>query len=191
MFLNSNKFPYLIAIKENIDIISSEFYEALKNEEIRKILYQSEDNIDYYSAHWTRDNGFHPEQIGYDIREGDYSTLALYKKGFPIKTIEIEKYFPNTINLVKQIPNLHLLSIFRMAPNTKLLEHVHTRSHLIFHLLLNNLENGSCALTCGNETIYLTNKGDTALFNYSLPHSTFNNCSSERFNLVIDFEPPK
>jgi hypothetical protein len=190
MFLDYKNYNYLVEIKNNFNIIKDEFENAHRSEEIRKILYNSDDNVDYYTVFWARDNGFHPEQVGYDIREGDYSTLAIYKKDFPIRTVNIEQYFPKTIELInKYVPNVHLISFFRMATHAKLLEHTHNRKHLIFHMMLKDLVNGSCELVCGNETLHLKNKGDTALFDYTIPHSAYNNCESERINLVVDFDP--
>lgn len=190
MFLDYTQYPYLVTIQKNIELISEEFSNAIQSKEILSILYNSEDNIDYYTGHWTRENGFHPEQVGFDIRVGDYSTLAIYKKDFPIRTVNIENYFHKTIELIrKEVPNVHLISFFRMAPGAKLLEHTHNRKHLIFHLALRDLENGTCELTCGKEKLTLKRKGDTALFDYTIPHSSFNNSNTERINLVIDFEP--
>ncbi len=76
-----------------------------------------------------------------------------------------------------------------MSPKTSLIAHTHTRNHLIFHLLLNDLKNGECVLTCSDETTILKNKGDSALFDYSLLHGSENNSETERIHFIVDFDP--
>ncbi len=83
MFQQKSSYPFLQKFENNIHIIISELNSALNNEpKLHKILYPDIPDIDYYTDYWVKDNGFHPDQIGYDIRVGEYSTFAIFKKDF-------------------------------------------------------------------------------------------------------------
>lgn len=190
MFYELEDFPCLKKVKENLELIKQDLNTAeQENELIRKILNPTDDSLDYYTDYWVKDNGFHEEQIGYDIREGKYSTLAIYKKDFPIKLFDSSRLFSRTLELIKDIPGVYYVGFFKMFPNTQLGEHTHDRKHLIFHLLLNDLKNGECVLTCGGETRVVKSKGDCLLFDYSYNHGSMNNSDNERLHFIIDFNP--
>lgn len=190
MFYNPNNYPFLKKFEDNIDVIKAELNAALTMEKkLDSIFYPQISDIDYYTDYWVKDNGFHPDQIGYDIRVGEYSTFAIFKKNFPVKLFDVNVLFPKTIEMLNSVPNLYYSGFFKMSPKTELLPHTHTRSHLIFHLLLENLENGECILSCENETAKLKNAGDSALFNYGKNHGSINTSETDRINFIIDFNP--
>jgi len=190
MFLNVEDYNFLNEAKSRTDEIAAELKQSLKLARVREILFpQDNKSIDYYTEFWAKDNGFHPEQIGHDIRKGDYKTLTLFKQNYPNKLLLVEEIFPLTFSLLKSVPGLHFAAFFRMGPKSALTPHKHSRQHLIFHLLLHDLENGNSYIRCNNEEKCLSKKGDTALFDYSLLHSSENLCDSDRLNFIIDFNP--
>lgn len=190
MFVDINKFPQLKIIQENCSIISQELADAiLKDDKVRAILNPIDSDLENYTDYWVKDNGFHEEQMGYDIRKGEYTTMAVFKKNYTIKHFDVNELFPKTMNLLRSIDNIHYSAFFKMYPKTKLDAHTHNRSHLIFHLLLNDLENGDFYLRCGNESKTLKNKGDYMIFDYSNEHESANNSDSERLHFIIDFNP--
>lgn len=187
------EYPFLKQIIANIDIIGDELKNALKKDkEVQYVVTPKDDDPNYldgYTNYWVEDNGFTAEQIGYDIREGGYFSMALFKKGYKIKSIDVEKNFPKTIKILQEIPNIYFAAFFKMNAHSVLNSHTHTRRHLIFHLLMNDLENGVCRMTVNGEEKIISKKGDTVLFDYSLEHGTTNESDSDRYNLAIDFNP--
>jgi len=190
MFEDKSHYPFLSILDENIAIVKMELTNAIeKNQLVKSIFYSENNDIDYYTEYWVKDNGFHPEQIGYDIRVGEYTTFPIFKLGFPNKILDIESLFPETLKLIHQIPGVYFSGFFKMSPNSELSPHTHTRKHLIYHILLNDELEGQSYIQCENEKKFLLKKGDTALFNYSKEHSSKNLSKNERINFVVDFLP--
>lgn len=193
MYYNINEFPFLKNFLHREEEIISEFKKSVAKETtIRDILAPETDNdVDYYTQWWAKDNGFHGDQIGFDIREDPekYRVLTIWKKDFPIKHFNSELLFPSLINLMESVPNKHLCSIIQSMPGSVLNTHTHTRKQLVFHLLLNDLEGGSYDITVGNETRSMSKKGDWLIFDYSYPHSGKNMSKTLRYGLIIDFNP--
>ena len=190
MFYDIKDFPILEEITRNYETINQELNAAkYQNELIRNILNPIDNSLDYYTDYWVKDNGFHEEQLGYDIRNGQYSTLAIYKKDFQIKSFDSTKLFSKTLELIKDLPGVHYSGFFKMNPNTKLGSHKHNRKHLIFHLLLEDLKDGDCVLTCGGKSFSVKYRGDSLLFDYSYEHGSVNNSSTERLHFIVDFDP--
>lgn len=189
-FYDIKEYPFLNTFISNIDIIAEELKTASsKNELIHSVLNPTEDIIEHYTNYWVKDNGFHPDQIGYDIRKGEYTTLAIFKKEFSIKHFNAEELFPKTLHLLEKVNGLYYSGFFKMFPQAELGSHVHNRKHLIFHLLLNDLENGECYMTCGDQTRVMKRRGDHVLFDYSVAHESHNASGSSRVNFVVDFNP--
>jgi hypothetical protein len=184
VFIESSNYAFLTNIKNNVSRIKAEFEAA-----IAQTINIPKHSVDHYSDYWVKDNGFHPEQIGHDIREGAYSTLAIFKAGFQIKNFDVQSCFPETLRLLRDVHRLQYAAFFVMAPGARLERHKHSRSHLIYHVLLNDLLGAECEVQCGSEIKHLRYSGDDVLFNYSLPHETFNHASNTRVNLVVDFIP--
>lgn len=192
MFNNIDNYKGLNLIINNVSKIEKEFLEAIKQDEVvRSIMYPTNSDLEHYTDYWVKDNGFHEDQTGYDIRKGEYSSLAIFKKDFSIKHFDVEKLFPETLLMLRGIEGAHFSGFFKMLPHTKLDAHTHNRSHLIFHLLLNDLKGGNYTLRCGNEIKTLKNKGDSMLFDYSVEHESENSSDSERIHFIIDFKPLK
>jgi len=190
MFYDVKDFPFLEEVIKNISVIHQELKNAeVQNPLINSVFNPSDMSLDYYTDHWVADNGFHEKQIGYDIRDGEYATLAIYKKDYPLKQFDSNQLFPKTLELLSSVPGLYYSGFFKMYAGTHLNSHTHTRKHLIFHLLLNDLENGECVIKCGEETRKMKCKGDTLLFDYSYDHESDNNSDTDRLHFIIDFNP--
>jgi hypothetical protein len=187
MFERIENYPYLKTVHDNLGVINGEFRAFLS---ANHISLDDNDMGDHYSGWWSRDNGLSREQVGYNIKtSGAYSSISIFKKGYPIKTFDANKCFGKSIQIINEIPNVHYAGFFTMTPGTSLDTHTHTRRHLIYHLLLDDLRDGECHLTCQNESKYISNKGDEVLFDYSLPHGSTNRSSSNRSDFVVDFKP--
>lgn len=190
MFYDINKFPALKVIQDNCSVINQELTEAIeRDDKVRLIMNPDDIGVEHYTEFWAKENGFHRDQLGYDIRKGEYAAMAIFKKGFPIKHFNVEELFPRTTELLKTVENLEYSAIFKMYPKTKVDSHTHLRSHLIFHLLLNDLENGDYYLRCKDESKRIKSKGDYMIFDYSNEHESENSSDSDRYHLIIDFNP--
>lgn len=188
MFIDTEKYPFLGGISDRHNTIRREFFRAAKkNQPLGGALHGRTNYIDQHLDEWVDENGFHPDQIGYDIRGGSYSGFSLYKEGKP-NTISLASSFDKTMALLGTIPKLHFAAFVIMTPGALLKEHAHSQSRLIFHTLLNDLVGGKCKMTCGGDVRSLAKAGDSVLFNYSIPHSSVNHASNNRINLIIDFE---
>lgn len=186
MFQSVEDYSFLSVFYKNASLIRKEVLESNISENLNS------DGVDAHLGWWVLDNGFHPQQIGFDIRDGGYLALSLFKKDFPVRSSYIEKYFSKTLSLIDEVVNefsinAHYSGIFIMHPSASLREHSHTRSNLIYHLLLNDLDGEGCKLTCAEEVRFLRNKYDQLLFDYSYPHSSKNLSNDIRFNFVFDF----
>lgn len=190
MFYDIEDFPALQKIRDQVSVIYDELNKAVeKDPKVKSILHPSHSDLEHYTDYWVKDNGFHEDQTGYDIRKGEYTTIAIYKKDFSIKHFDAQRLFPKTLALLKQVENLHYSAFFKMYPHTKLDAHTHNRSHLIFHLLLNDLENGEFKLRCGDQWKTMKNKGECLVFDYSNEHESANVSDSDRLHFIIDFKP--
>lgn len=190
MFYSVEEYPFLQEIIAKREVINQEFQNAMKDKFLYGVVNATDEEfLHHYTNYWARDNGFSKEQIGYDIREGHYHTLPLFKKDFPVKYFDVVAFFPETSKIIQKIPNLHFSGFFKMFGKSKLGMHTHNRRHLIFHILLNDLEDGDCVITVNGETKALRNKGDHMLFDYSYEHGTENFSSTPRLNFIVDFDP--
>lgn len=190
MFYDIADFPFLIPFVENVDLIHLELINSIKNnEKIKSIMYPDHAGLEHYTDYWVKDNGFHTDQTGIDIRTGGYQPLAIFKKDFPIKHFEVNDLFPKTLDLLTKVPNLNFSAFFKMEAHSTLQAHSHSKKHLIFHLLLHDLKDGSCWLRAGSDTISICKKGEYLIFDYSLEHESKNNSAIDRINFVIDFNP--
>lgn len=186
MFYDINNYPFLKPIQDNIDVIVDEFNAQKKKELMQDFLNSTIPEIKSHTQYWIKEGGFDETQIGYDARDGSWASFPLFKKGFPIKWYNVNESFPETIKLIESVPNVNFASFFRLGPNSGAKRHQHLQSNLIFHLCLTDLNNDS-ELECNGEKKIFRKKGDWCLFNYSLPHSSFNFATENRINLVIDF----
>lgn len=194
MYYNPSHYPFLSSIRGIEDNVLNEFLVSAElNSKIKEILDADKSGyVDHYVEWWSRDNGFHKDQTGIEIRENEkdvYQFVAIWKKDFSIKHFDAETLFPKTLAAVKSVPNVFFGGIAISPPNAVLGEHAHTRKHLIFHLLLNDLEGGTYDITVNGETRSMSKKGDWLLFDYSFSHSSINNSKTTRYGLVIDFNP--
>lgn len=193
MFYEINEFEFLSLFTSNVEKIANEFFNSIDNSEItRNILNPNSINgMDYYTDWWSRDNGFHPDQTGVDVRNiaKHYQSLSIFKKKYPIKHFDVESNFPFLLTLLKRVPNLYFSTFLKSQPKHFILKHTHTRKHLIFHLLINDLEGGAYEITVNEETRSMAKKGDWLLFDYSQPHSARNTSQTSRYGLAIDFNP--
>lgn len=193
MFYDIKQFSFLETIRDNFEIVLNEFK---KNYKVTPLM-------DHFAFHpqelplhnktkeienWVYENGFHPEQTGYDARNGEWTAFPLFKKDEPINWYDVKKSFPETFQLVKDIPNLNLAAFFRLAPGSGTKNHHHTQRNLIFHLCMTDLD-GESIMNCNGDSRKLNKKGDWCLFDYSKEHSSFNFSDKERINLAIDFTP--
>ena len=187
MFVDIGTYPFLQRFVAAAGDIAAELATALATSAQVSEALGTRNVLDFPSNQWTWDNGINTAAIGYDLRDGSYSMLTLCKPGHAPG--EVERYFPRTLSLLAAVPRLHFAAFSALAPGAHLGLHAHTRRHLIFHLLVNDLQGGDCELVCDGHVRRLARTGDTALFDYSLPHETFSRAGNTRINLMIDFEP--
>lgn len=195
MFYTLDKYPQLVELVNQVDLISEEYLRLKNTSDLLEGFhhYPPDTPLEKTNTHieyWIRENGIHPEQTGYEARNGEWVAFPIYKTGFPIKWYEVEKTFPLTYPKIVKIPGINFSAFFRIAPNSGSNEHTHTRSNLIFHLCLFDLD-GDSVMRCGKEEKILSKKGDWCLFDYSIAHSSFNYSKKDRINLIIDFTPEK
>jgi hypothetical protein len=188
MFYPIEKYPILKSIQEKNALIVSEFNSQKEKEFMKNFMTAKLPDLNSHTEYWIKEGGFDETQIGYDARDGSWASFPLFKKGFPIKWYDVEECFPETINLIRAVPGVNFASFFRLGPNSGAKRHSHLPSNLIFHLCLVDLDKDS-ELECNNVKTVFRKKGDHCLFNYSLPHSSFNFSNENRINLVIDFTP--
>ncbi|WP_111657754.1 aspartyl/asparaginyl beta-hydroxylase domain-containing protein [Isoalcanivorax indicus] len=187
MFLDAARHRYLMRLVDNVSAISQELDQALAdNAEIRHALL-TDMAMDYPSNQWTWENAINTDAVGYDLRQGSYTMLALYKPGHALTAAHAA--FRHTLRLLDDVEGIAYACISALDPGAHLGLHTHSRSRQIFHLLLNDLQGGACELICDGHQRTLEKRGDTALFDYSLPHESRNHSDSVRFNLMVDFLP--
>lgn len=188
MFYPIDNYSFLKNIRDNVDVIANELTAQLGQDLMADFINSKVPELNSHTHYWIKEGGFDETQIGYDARDGSWASFPLFKKGFPIKWYEVEKIFPETHHLISQVPNANFASFFRLGPNSGAKRHQHLQSNLIFHLCLVDLDKDS-ELECNGEKVIFRKKGDWCLFNYSMPHSSFNHSTNDRINLVIDFTP--
>jgi hypothetical protein len=189
MFLDLESYPALVALKNNIAVISDEFSTAVgQNREVYSLLNPIDDLLEHHTKAWTKDNGFHQNQIGYDIRSGSYSTLSIFKEGMKIEDFNAVDLFPKTLGLLSAIDGVCYSSFFKLYAHAQLTPHAHSRKHAIFHLLLDDLEDGECVVTVGGEKRSMKYKGDCVLFDYSQEHGSLNTSNTDRINFIVDLD---
>jgi len=187
MFLDASRHHYLAQLVDNVSLIGEELSQALTHSpDVRQALL-TEMAMDYPSNQWTWENAINTDAVGYDLRQGSYTMLALYKPGHDLAAAQAA--FRNTLAMLGDVEGINYACISALDPGAHLGLHTHSRSRHIFHLLLNDLEGGVCEIVCDGHRKTLARKGDTALFDYSLPHESSNHSRSMRFNLMVDFLP--
>lgn len=187
MFYDIKKFPFLKELVDNVDLFADEFSRQKEQAFISDFLNAPLPELNSHSQYWIKENGIDSSQIGYDARDGSWSSFPLYKKGFPIKWYNVEETFPLIHQRIKNVPKLNFSAFFRLAPDSGTKEHQHTASNFIFHLCLFDVD-GESVLTCDGKEKVIRKKGDYALFDYAKPHSSFNFGKTDRINLIVDFE---
>ncbi|MBA3981362.1 MAG: hypothetical protein C0462_12255 [Alcanivorax sp.] len=189
MFTDPNLYPSLRRLSEKVEVIAAEFRAAMAAHEQVRMAMQAGMVMDFPSNQWAWDNGINRETVGYDLRDGGFSMLALYKRSEAGEVRNLEDAFPETLRLVSAIDNLHYVALTALLPGAHIRPHAHVRSHLVYHLLLNDLHGGTCEMRCAADARILRRAGDCVLFDYSHTHESTNRAASTRFNLMIDFAP--
>lgn len=187
MFASPSEYPFLTDLTKNVGLIHQELSQALQNNSVVRDALLSTMALDYPSNQWTWDNAINTASVGYDLRDGNYTMLTLFKEGHNLDNIR--KAFPETSRLLNKVEGLTYACISALSPGTHLKLHSHSRSQYIFHLLLNDLTGNGCEIICNGHRRQLTKQGDTVLFDYSLPHETYSHSKNIRFNLMVDFLP--
>lgn len=188
MFQSIDAFPELLKIKSSFETITKEFELQRDRELMKEFILSALPDIHSHTQYWIKEGGFDETQIGYDARDGSWASFPLFKKGFPIKWYDPESTFPETLKMIQSVPGVNFAAFFRLGPGSGAKRHTHIQSNLIFHLCLTDLDADS-ELECDGKKTFFRKKGDHCLFNYSLPHSSFNPSHQNRINLVIDFTP--
>jgi aspartyl/asparaginyl beta-hydroxylase (cupin superfamily) len=190
MFYDIKDFPFLENIVANTDLLALELESKMNLPFMANFFATTLPDLNSHTEHWIRENGLEAEQAGYDARNGSWASFPLYKKGFPIKWYDVNTEFPETISLINSIPKVNFAAFFKITPGSGTQEHVHLESNLIFHLCLSDV-GGESVITCNGKNKIIKQKGDFCLFDYSLPHSSFNYGKKDRINLIIDFNRPR
>jgi hypothetical protein len=189
MFYAVDNFNFLKPFIENIDLIGDEFNSAKKEIPDLQAFLNAEkhfslSHVYYWAIETMGKDDYYAEDDHRD--EGVWAGFPLFKENFPIKSYDVKKHFPFTLSLIQNIPEVFFATYMRLSPQGLISTHQHKLPNLIFHLSLVDNPGGSIML-CGNQQLNLTKKGDYALFDYRIPHSTKNNGLIDRINLVIDF----
>lgn len=189
MYKPLSEFSFLEKLVKHKDEVSKEFFDSAKKLGfLDPFDYRTENTFSKYMDHWTRDTGIHREQTGSDYRNGLFIDLPLYKDKFPIKDYNPKEVFPITIGLLEEfLPKIEFACFVRTGSLSTISEHVHAIQHDIFHMLLNDLENGF-EFIVNKESKILKNVGDYLIFDYTLPHATRNLSHQDRFGLLIDLK---
>lgn len=185
MFIDVSRYGFLEPIVAQVDSISLELERALSSIPAVREALLTDMAMDFPSNQWTWDNAINTAAVGYDLRQGSYTMFSLYKEGHDLQLAR--ESFPTTLELIGNVEGMVYACISALAPGAHLHRHAHNRRHNIFHLLLNDLHGGRCEMLCGEERLMLGRKGDTALFDYSIPHESSNHAGNIRFNLMVDF----
>ncbi|HRG00713.1 MAG TPA: aspartyl/asparaginyl beta-hydroxylase domain-containing protein [Bacteroidia bacterium] len=189
MFIDYTQYPFLNKFVDNINTISDEFEQANTSlKDLHLFVNDVNPTIFNHVDYWIKDNRFHPDDIGYEAREGIWGAFPLYKMGYPINWYNVKEHFPKTYELLKTVPNLNFASFMRLDSQAKTMPHKHQMKNNIFHLLLNDLDK-PCFFNVNGQETSLQFKGDALLFDYSLEHSSFNASSDTRITFTIDFDP--
>lgn len=190
MFLDIKDFPALKYLVDHVDDYALEFENNYKNNNLLHEFLTSKPRefIPNHIKYWTRENGIYPDQIGYEDEDVALIAFPLYKTGFPINWYDPIKAFPKLYEDILKVNGINFSAFFRLSPGLEVLEHAHNQANYIFHLCLFDID-GESKLICNGHEKILKKKGDYALFDYSLPHSSINRSKTERINLVIDFTP--
>jgi hypothetical protein len=189
MFIDHKKFPFLEAVINNASEITEEYHKAAADPDLmRSFLSQDPALGSHHVEYWIKDNNFHPENVGYEVRDGIWKAFPLFKIGFPINFYKVKEHFPVTVSCLKNIPCLNFVSFMRLDAGAKTMPHKHLMKNYIFHMLINDLK-GDCEFYTGNETKKLSRQGDALLFEVSEEHSSHNKSQISRIDLTIDFDP--
>lgn len=192
MLYDPNDFSFLKNIISKVDILSNEYLEAYNKIKELKEFFKDGEMPPVYSHfdYWVRESGFDHTQIGYDARGANpVGGFPLYKKGFPIKWMDVPSVFPGTHELLMEVKNIHFAQYAIMAPGSHILPHKHTtQGSFIFHINLFDLS-GESVFIAGNERTIIKKKGDCFIFNPIDEHESINSSKSYRINLMIDFRP--
>jgi hypothetical protein len=188
MFEDPRRYPFLKRLVEHTREIRKEFESACQIDATLAGLISEQKAMDRRSDVWAIENGINIDAVGYDLRDGGYSMVALKTHEGANEQIDVERLFPLAMNLLDGVPGLQYACFAVLKPRARLGVHVHSRSHYIYHVLLNDLQGGVCEISCGDEIRAMQNSGDEVLFDYSLPHGTLNRSDQNRINLMIDFK---
>jgi hypothetical protein len=99
--------------------------------------------------------------------------------------------FPQTLALLKTLPQLKFAALSRLHPHSELKPHRHVNPHsFIAHLGLIIPKSGDCALKVGTRVHHWKKTGDLVLFDDTYLHSAWNRSSEERIVLYLDLLKP-
>ena len=191
MFISTDKFPFLAQVAIQAETIYNELRNALQHDADARKAMKEQMFMDFPSNQWAWESGINRENVGYDLRDGNFSMLAIYKKNDNVAIVDRSDLFPKTMSLLSSFENPYYIAFSFLHPGSHLKPHAHIRSHYVYHVLLQDLQDGDCEMICGNEKKYLKKAGDHLLFDYSLMHETFHRASNLRVNLMVDFLPER
>ena len=187
MFIDYTAYSSLERIVNNMSTVRFELSQALRNQSDARSVLKEEMEMDFPSREWAWDNQVNSENLGYDVRDGSYSMLTIFKKHHDVS--DISSHFGKTLSLINGVGGVRYAAISALGPKAHIEEHSHNRRHLVFHMLLSDLEGDVCKIICDGNAKELASPGDSALFDYSFPHEIFNYSRNDRINLMIDFKP--
>lgn len=190
MLIPSNKFLFLNSVIEHYPTISKEYQEAKKKlPELKNFFSNGMPPVYSHFEYWIKESGFHEEETGYDARGNlPVGGFPLFKKGFPIKWMNVNKHFPSTLNLLNNIPGLTFAQFSIMSPGSEITAHKHPYvDTYIFHINLFDL-NGKAIFKAGSETKEYKKAGEHFLFQPKEEHESKNQSDSFRVNFMFEFK---
>lgn len=189
MFIDYTKITFLNNIVDNVDLLSNEFNDVQnKVSELKYFVENSNPKLHHHVDYWIKDNKFHPDDVGYEVREGVWCSFPLYKMGFPINLYNVKDKFPIANKMMSMVSNLNFASYMRLDSKAKTTPHKHLMKNYIFHVLLFDID-APCYFYVNGYEKSIQKKGDAVLFDYSLEHSSYNSSSNQRIDFTVDFDP--
>eukprot|EP01102_Stenamoeba_stenopodia_P011387 TRINITY_DN3493_c0_g1_i1.p1 TRINITY_DN3493_c0_g1~~TRINITY_DN3493_c0_g1_i1.p1 ORF type:complete len:268 (+),score=53.82 TRINITY_DN3493_c0_g1_i1:188-991(+) len=214
LFYDPELFPKLLKLQENYKLIADELEVARscqtmpftlkkKDEEMRsdvevkltgpsgawcgddvmnRLYEETKDTTGW--LHWWSDKPDKPHE--------NWTIFGLIQQGQFLN--ENCKQCPNTVKLLKDIPEIRMAGFSRLLPKTDILPHVgftgRAYGSLAFHLGLSIPQRG-CGLKVGHQIHHWRKPGEVVIFDDTFPHCAWNKSEHERIILYIDFKIPE
>ncbi len=129
-----------------------------------------------------------PETSLYDQETASWKVFPLYK--FGEKDVQNCQRFPETTRLIEQVPGLRNVAFSCTSPGLHIKPHVgYSQDYLRYHLAIIVSEPDKCGIRIGVR-VEKWHEGKSLIFDDSCEHEAWNNSSTDKVLLMIDFDRP-